>query len=1213
MTRAERSPCVGILEAFGHLRDAVQAVVLLPAGSTLLLSRTAAVLHALRDLEAVRGRIELFRADLAAQWGLHEAIRSATAIVTAAGTPTALAAVVLDRGVVAAAAHRIVAAVEAHTPLPPATSALLDAAAADELPAADVARNSALGGFWTGGAGGERDGVPRSYASSPASGYSGGGEVGGEGRRGGGSDPGGGLSVSLPTFSDLFRATYAADHAWAGGVMGAATTAASVGGVPVAVEVVAESAITPATARALRLRTRLRHPNLVTLYGVAPAPAGALDGEPALAVVTAAAPGGMLFDAMNSRALDTAAKLSTLTDIAAALTFLHASDHVHLGVHPGNVAYTTGRRVAMLANPAMVPPDDTPASPADLDARKYSVAPEMARKVGASFPADVWAFGTVAYALFSGHEPYKNVMDSEGGTAGGAVGGSGGGGNLLSRLLEGTPPPRSALEAAATPSPIVDLIYECCLLADPRDRAPAWMLLNRLKSLRRSAPALWGATPPLAPMNWEAAIATGPGSTRAAGHMGMRALYRLRFRGEPLSSTANLRFPLPVFSRRVGVAAPDAGAADAAWNLHACFRRGHHVAADARVAMDWLVRSRVLAAAAAGRAAAASAAAAAAATSGSRGTLVHFVETPAEGIKRRQAAAAVAAASATAATIEPIKPRSLASLGARDWSQSSSTAGYGGAGGGGGLSSGASTSSTASGMVITSPGGPGALGGGGGMGGAAIAVVPSPPPVTPERAAELIAALDAEVILGGVGGGMAAGGVGFESTGEGASLSSFGAAGDAGDAAEATYQLGMIAEMGWAGCPKDELRASQLYEAAMGCGHADATNAMGERYTRSGDLRRASAAYLTAESLGSLAATVNRALAIVDPRSIVAPPPAAAGTPAAPADVTAVLLSGSTGTNGGAGPRSTTTSTTTARLRVADVPREDAVRAFGFLDSAAHAGSTLALYLSGLCYATGLGTARHAYQAFERFSVAAGRGHAAAAHALARCYGAGVGTAPSPSSAASWLRRAAAGHHPPALTELGERHRDGAPAVGIAVDAGRARRLFSAAASAGDAAGKRNLAGVLLPSAPADAAKLLEEAAAGGDGAAALVLAGLLDRGADGAGGRGGATATAAPAPNGGDGAGGSGPPDVQVVRRNASAAERWYARAAELGAPAGGGGGGGVARLPSGASAGTAPPSPAPSAEGGVDGRGGVRRRPPAGSKSSRVAAMLRRRPPST
>ncbi|KAK1858846.1 hypothetical protein I4F81_001446 [Pyropia yezoensis] len=1054
MTRAERSPCVGILEVFGHLRDAVQAAVLLPAGSSLLMSRTAAVLHALRDLEAVRGRIELFRADLAAQWGLHEAIRSATSIIAAAGQPTALAAVVLDRGVVAAAAHRIVAA-------------------------------------------------------------------------------------------------------------------------------------------------------------------------PALAVVTAAAPGGMLFDAMNGRALDTAAKLATLTDIAAALTFLHASDHVHLGVHPGNVAYTAGRRVAMLANPAMVPPEsptalffsDTPASPADLDARKYSVAPEMARKVGASFPADVWAFGTVAYALFSGHEPYKNVMDSEGGGGGGLGGGGGGGGNLLTRLLEGTPPPRSALEAAATPSPIVDLIYECCLLADPRDRAPAWTLLNRLKSLRRSAPALWGAAPPLAPMNWEAAIATGPGSTRAAGHMGMRALYRLRFRGEPLSSTANLRFPLPVFSRRVGAAAPDAGAADAAWNLHACFRRGHHVAADRRVAMDWLVRSRVLAAAAAGRAAAASAAASAAAASGARGTLVHFVETPAEGIKRRQAAAAVAAASATAATIEPIKPRSLASLGARDWSQSSSTAGHAGmGGGGGGLSSGASTSSTASGMVITSSGGPGSLGGGGGMGGAAIAIVPAPPPVTPERAAELIAALDAEVILGGVGG--ALGGVGgFDGmAGDGGSLSSFGAAGDAGDAAEATYQLGMIAEMGWAGCPKDELRASQLYEAAMGCGHADATNDMGERYTRSGDLKRAAAAYLTAESLGSLAATVNRALAIVDPRSIVAqPPPATAGASSPPpGDVTSVLLGGSTGTCGGAGPRSTTTSTTTARLRVSDVPREDAARAFGFLDAAAHGGSTLALYLSGLCYATGLGTARHAYQAFERFSVAAGRGHAAAAHALARCYGAGVGTAPSPATAATWLRRAAAGGHPPALTELGERHRDGAPAVGIAVDAGRARRLFSAAAAAGDAAGKRNLAGVMLASAPADAAKLLEEAAAGGDGAAALVLAGLLDRGADGVGGRGGAAAAAAAAaPSGGGGnAGGAGggPPDAQVVRRNASAAERWYARAAELGAPAGG-----VTRLPSGASAGTAPPSPAPSAGGGADGRGGGRRRPPAGSKSSRVAAMLRRRPPST
>jgi len=175
MTRAERSPCVGILEAFGHLRDAVGNAVLLPAGSALLMSRTSAILHALRDLEAVRGRIELFRADLGSQWALHEAIRSATAIIVAAGTPTALVAVTSDRSVVAAAAHRIVAAVEAHTPLPPATSALLDAAAADELPAADVARNGSLGGFYGGVGGGAGGGHKRFYASSPAPGHWGGG------------------------------------------------------------------------------------------------------------------------------------------------------------------------------------------------------------------------------------------------------------------------------------------------------------------------------------------------------------------------------------------------------------------------------------------------------------------------------------------------------------------------------------------------------------------------------------------------------------------------------------------------------------------------------------------------------------------------------------------------------------------------------------------------------------------------------------------------------------------------------------------------------------------------------------------------------------------------------------------------------------------------------------------------------------------------------
>ncbi|OSX70060.1 hypothetical protein BU14_0934s0002, partial [Porphyra umbilicalis] len=638
MVKAERSPCVAILEAYGLLREAAASAAIAPASCALLLGRVAALLRGLRDLEAVPARVARFRVDTGAQWAIHEAIRSATAVVADAGVASPLAAVVTDRGVVGAAVARIAASVEAHAPLTPAGAEEVRAAVADRVhAAAAVDAHPLLGGLVPGGVGG--GGTP------PLGGRRGGGggraprrpptgrrrQVGlgpRGGRHGGAARPPTGPVIP---FAELFARTYE-------------PTAGTLAGTPVDLEYIAEGDVTPPVARALHARVRLRHPNVLTLYGVVAAPPPAVraaaagaglragggggggapplfasvshtDDEVALALVSEASLDGgttTLYEALAAAALDTAAKMRVLLDVASALVFLHSNGYAHGRLHPGVVVFASGLPgAAKLARPGLYPEEDgrgggggaggggggTPTvggprtwaatsaavaaaaaveagaatpwlsgglgpaeSPNAADGRRYYLAPEVAANGPPSAASDVWAFGQLAYALFAGRQP-------------------------------GAPPA------------VVDLIYGACLTAAPRGRSAAHGLLGRLVALRRSAPVLFGdggpggaATAP-APRTFERALGehiTDGGGVQAA----LRALYRLRFRGEPLSSAANLRAPGRVWAKRAA-----GGDADAAWNLHACYRRGHFVTRDLAVAMDWLVVARRADAAAAARAA----------------------------------------------------------------------------------------------------------------------------------------------------------------------------------------------------------------------------------------------------------------------------------------------------------------------------------------------------------------------------------------------------------------------------------------------------------------------------------------------------------------------------------------------------------------------------------------------------------------------------------
>lgn len=143
-TVAEQSPCVDILTAFGALRDAVTAgspaAAARPAATSMLVTRVAATLHELRDLERVPGRMARFRVDLAAQWALYGAVRSATAYATEAAVPGLLPPAAADVDVLGGMANRVAVAVEAHTPLPPVVADVLAALRADADRAAAAVR-----------------------------------------------------------------------------------------------------------------------------------------------------------------------------------------------------------------------------------------------------------------------------------------------------------------------------------------------------------------------------------------------------------------------------------------------------------------------------------------------------------------------------------------------------------------------------------------------------------------------------------------------------------------------------------------------------------------------------------------------------------------------------------------------------------------------------------------------------------------------------------------------------------------------------------------------------------------------------------------------------------------------------------------------------------------------------------------------------------------
>ncbi|KAK1865957.1 hypothetical protein I4F81_008478 [Pyropia yezoensis] len=887
-----------------------------------------------------------------------------------------------------------------------------------------------------------------------------------------------------------------------------------VAGTPTALEVVVAGAAGAPEARALRVRLGVRHPNVVSLYG--------------------------------------------------GLTFLHANDLVHLDLHPGNILLGGPSGPARLARPRMYP-SDTPTAlfyasesttPAELRAKTYTVSPEVARKEPASAAADVWALGSVAYALLSRGDPYPAGPSAAAGAEALAV-----------LLLAGTPPPRARLADLAPPE-VVSILYTHCFAATASRRSPAWMVLHHLFALRERSPGLFGRAPV-----HKGALDGGSPATDPE----LRALFPLRFRGRPPSGAD----PLPDWRRRAA-----AGEADACWNLHACYRRGQYVVRDVGLAIGWLFKyKRALDAE---ELAAAAAAATAAAGGGGGGAGDTYANGHAAG-----AAAAYDAYDASGG----ISVRQAVS----------GAPGGGDAADGGGVDA-SDLGGLAAAVMAGIPSDVGATAprrGGRGvpLGGRTQS--------TPDRAAAasaaaagasaVAAAAEAAAAAGGGGSGAAPyAGVAKTESGQAAErelvdwLEARVAADlDAEDSdGEWAYALALALDLHVGGREQSRARAAELYAMAAARSHGDATNVLGERHAAAGAARRAAAAYLTAESLGCVAASVNRARALCDP-GVVGRRPGGGGGGGATA-------AGAAGAAAAAAAPPPAPLPGVPAAPTMTVQEADAATALAFYEAAAYAGSTDALHLSAQCHAAGLGLPAPApYHAFERWRLAAERGHGDSLYAVAHCFATGSGVGRSAATAADYLRRAAAKGVPAALNELGEHVRGGddpagagagaraaaaaaggaapgaasaeaaaataaaatPPADGDGGDRRKARALFEAAAAAGHPAAKRNLAAELLPTDPAGAAALLHAAASAGDGAAAAELAAIYERGAvprggavaaagrAGGGRRGGAAGGAAAAAGGGGGGGGGGV--GRAVAKDTLAAHYWHKKAAAAGSRA--------------------------------------------------------------
>ncbi len=161
--------------------------------------------------------------------------------------------------------------------------------------------------------------------------------------------------------------------------------------------------------REIEIAARLRHPNIVPLYD-----SGEIDGS--LYFVMPYEEGPSLRQRLEAEPLSVPDALNVLRDVARALAYAHEHGVVHRDVKPDNVMLSGGAAVvtdfgiAKALSAALTDPVDTTLTQAGsgIGTPAY-MAPEQATgDPSTDHRADLYSFGCLAYAVFTGRPPFED-------------------------------------------------------------------------------------------------------------------------------------------------------------------------------------------------------------------------------------------------------------------------------------------------------------------------------------------------------------------------------------------------------------------------------------------------------------------------------------------------------------------------------------------------------------------------------------------------------------------------------------------------------------------------------------------------------------------------------------------------------------------------------------------------------------------------------------
>jgi TolB-like protein/tRNA A-37 threonylcarbamoyl transferase component Bud32/Flp pilus assembly protein TadD len=208
--------------------------------------------------------------------------------------------------------------------------------------------------------------------------------------------------------------------------------------------------------REIEIAARLRHPNIVPLYD-----SGEVDG--ALYFVMPYEEGRSLRERLRAEgALPVSDALGVLRDVARALAYAHEHGVVHRDVKSDNVmlssdaAIVTDFGIAKAVSAALTDGGTELTQTGSAIGTPAYMAPEQAAgDPGTDHRADIYAFGCLAFEVFTGNPPFHGLSKHQ---------------TIAAHLM--TAPPAVGTIRSDVPAPVADLIARC-LEKDPGSRPQA--------------------------------------------------------------------------------------------------------------------------------------------------------------------------------------------------------------------------------------------------------------------------------------------------------------------------------------------------------------------------------------------------------------------------------------------------------------------------------------------------------------------------------------------------------------------------------------------------------------------------------------------------------------------------------------------------------------------------------------------------------------------